>query len=179
MIAFLRDTLITFTIAAIIFFGLQSTVQTFIINGPSMSPSFHNDQRLLVSKVVYKFQEPARGDVIIFHPPPENGRGDYIKRIIGLPGETIEIKEGKVYIHSEDNNMVALDEPYTKGRDKDTFKGDKIPENQYFVLGDNRINSTDSRNGWTLPAQDIIGKAWLSIWPSDKWGRAANHSFQE
>ena len=75
--------------------------------------------------------------------------------------------------------MVALEEPYIKGHYNQHFEGEKIPGNQYFVLGDNRINSSDSRNGWLLPAKDIVGKAWLSIWPPDMWGLAANYPFQE
>jgi len=143
-----------------------------------MNPNFHNRQILLVNKVVYKFHEPERGDVVIFH-PPGNRQGDYIKRIIGLPGESIEIKEGIVYIHKEGGNMLPLDEPYITEPARNAFKIVKIPENEYFVLGDNRNNSSDSRNGWTLPRQDIIGKAWLSIWRPEWWGLAANYSFQE
>jgi len=143
-----------------------------------MYPSFHDGQQLLVNKVVYRFHEPERGDVIIFH-PPNNEQGDYIKRIIGLPGESVEIGEGIVYIHKEDGTVLPLDEPYIAEAVRLPFKGEKIPENEYFVLGDNRNNSSDSRNEWTLPRQNIIGKAWLSIWPPDKWGLAANYPVQE
>ena len=175
---FLRDSLITLTIAVVILFGLQVTFQKFAVDGPSMNPNFHNRQILLVNKVVYKFHEPERGDVIIFH-PPGNRQGDYIKRIIGLPGESVEIKEGIVYIHKEDGSVLSLDEPYITEPAGDAFPIVKIPENEYFVLGDNRNNSSDSRNGWTLPCQNIIGKAWLSIWRPEWWGLAANYSFQE
>ncbi len=178
MRVFLRDTLTTLIMAAVIFFGLQVTVDSIVVEGPSMNPNFHTGQRLLVNKVIYKFHEPERGDVVIFH-PPNNQQGDYIKRIIGLPSESVEIKEGTVYIHKEDGNVLPLDEPYITERAKNAFQGDKIPENEYFVLGDNRNNSDDSRNGWTLPHQNIIGKAWLSIWPQDKWGLAANYTLKE
>ncbi len=174
MRAFLRDSLITLIIAAVIFFGLQATVQSFVVDGPSMNPNFDDGQRLLVNKVVYKFHEPERGDVIVFH-PPNNQQGDYIKRIIGLPGESVEIKEGMVYIHKKDGNVFSLDEPYVTYQAEYPFKGDTIPENEYFVLGDNRNNSGDSRTGWTVPRQNIIGKALLSIWPPHKWGLAANY----
>jgi len=150
-----------------------------VVNGPSMNPGFHDRQQLVVNKAVYKFfREPERGDVIIFH-PPDIQQGDYIKRIIGLPGETIEIKDGIVYIHKENGNVLPLDEPYVTKPATNAFQGNKIPENEYFVLGDNRNNSSDSRHGWTLPRQDIVGKAWLAIWPPTKWGLAANYPLPE
>jgi len=179
MRTFFRDILITLIIAAIIFFGLQATVQKFVVDGPSMKPEFHDGQQILVNKAVYKFfHEPERGDVIVFH-SPGNRQGDYIKRIIGLPGESVEIAEGIVYIHKEDGTVVPLDEPYITNPARGTFKGIKLPENEYFVLGDNRNNSNDSRQGWTLPRQNIIGKAWLAIWPPGEWGLAANYPLQE
>ncbi len=97
MRAFLRDTVMTLIIAALIFFGLQAVVQSFIVDGPSMTPNFHDGQRVVVNKAVYRFHEPERGDVIIFR-SPNSQQDDYIKRIIGLPGESVEIREGIVYI---------------------------------------------------------------------------------
>jgi len=176
MRAFLREILGALILAVVIFFLLQATVQSFIVVGASMEPSFKEGQRLLTNKVVYKFYEPERGDVIVFH-PTNNRRADYIKRIIALPGESVEIKQGTVYIHEEDGNILPLDEPYEPpSRD---FRGDIIPEDEYFVLGDNRNNSNDSRNGWTVLRQNIIGKAWLKIWPPDEWGLVANYSLEE
>jgi len=178
MKTFFRDTLAIILIAAVIIFGLQATIQKFVVDGPSMNLTLHDGQQLLANKVVYKFHEPERGDVIIFH-PPNNEKEEYIKRIIGLPGESVEIKEGIVYIHEADGTVLPLDEPYVNSPAKQPFRGDIIPENEYFVLGDNRNNSSDSRNNWTLPQENIIGKAWLSVWPLDKWGLVANHYFQE
>ena len=174
----LRDFLIMLVIAVAVFVGLRSTVQTYVVYGPSMKPNFEELQRLLVNKVVYKLHEPERGDVIIFR-PPNNQRESFIKRIIGLPGESVEIKEGAVYIHQEESSVLLLDEPYIKEPSARSFKGGKIPENEYFVLGDNRNGSNDSRNGWTVPRNNIIGKAWLSIWPPSLWGLAANYPLQE
>ena len=133
------------------------------------------------NKIVYHIREPERGDVIILHPFSSYGSDaiPFIKRIIGLPGESVEIKEGIVYIHTENGEVIPLDEPYVTERASLSFSGDTIPENEYFVLGDNRNNSDDSRNGWTVPRQNIIGKAWLSIWPPDLWGVAANYPLQE
>ncbi len=178
MKAFLRDILTTLIIAAVIFFGLQATVQSFVVVYSCMEPNFQEGQWLLVNKVVYKFHAPQRGDVVIFH-SPNSEQDDYIKRIIGLPGESVEIKEGTVYIHKEDGIVLPLDEPYVTRPANQPFKGDIIPEGEYFVLGDNRNNSGDSRYGWTVPRQNIIGKAWLSIWPPDKWGLAANYPLPE
>ncbi len=178
MKTFLRDILSILVIAVVIFFGQRATIQGFAVDGPSMNYSFHDGQRLLVNKVVYYFHEPERGDVIIFH-PPFNEHDDYIKRIIGLPGESIEIEQGTVYIHTKDGRALPLNEPYITERSSQSFKGDTIPENEYFVLGDNRNNSYDSRGGWTLPRKNIIGKAWLSIWPPEIWGLAANYPLQE
>jgi signal peptidase I len=92
---YIRDILIMVAVAVAIFVGLRLTVQTYVVYGPSMQPTFWEQQRLLVNKVVYKIHEPERGDVIIFHPPNEQ-RDSFIKRIIGLPGETVEIEDGAV-----------------------------------------------------------------------------------
>ena len=138
-----------------------------------MQPGLHEGQRLLVNKVAYSFHEPERGDIIVFQ-PPNNRQSDYIKRIIASPGDTIEIKNGSVYV-----NDVKLDEPYISEKAKSNFKEDEVPEGDYFVLGDNRNSSNDSRRGWTVPRENIIGKAWLSIWPPREWGLAPNYSLEE
>ena len=175
MRAFFREILGTIILAIVIFLVLQTTVQSFIVDGPSMEDSFHDRQRLLIIKdrVAYAFHEPERGDVTVFR-SPGNRRGDYIKRIIGLPGDTIEIKKGSVYV-----NGTELDEPYVEDPPSYTFGLIKIPENKYFVLGDNRNNSNDSHNGWMVPRQNIIGKAWMSVWPPDRWGLAPNYPLEE
>ena len=132
---FLRDTVMTLVMAAVIFFGLQVTVQSFIVDGPSMNPNYHTGQWLLVNKVVYRFHDPERGDVVILL-SPNNHQEDYIKRIIGLPGESVEIKDGVVYIHKEDGKILKLDEkPYITEQARDDYTGGKIPANEYFVLG--------------------------------------------
>jgi len=174
MKAFFRDTLAILLIAVLIFFGLQFTVQSFVIDGPSMNPNFHSGQRLIINKVIYKFHEPERGDVVVLH-SPNRQQGNLIKRIIGLPGEYVEITDGVVYIYKEDSNVLPLDEPYTAEKAEYDYTKRRIPENEYFVLGDNRNNSSDSRHGWTLPHQNIVGKVWLSIWPPDEWGLVANY----
>lgn len=144
-----------------------------------MEPNIHEGQRILINKLAYKFHEPERGDIIVFAPPSFlNSEEDYIKRIIGLPGEVIEMKDGVVYIHQPDGNVFALDEDeYITDPAQYDYISKTIPPDNYFVLGDNRNDSLDSHYGWTVPRQDIVGKAWLSIWPISDWGLVPNYSF--
>jgi len=141
-----------------------------------MEPGLQDEQQLLINKVVYYFREPERGDIIILHPPPPYSpkATPFIKRIIALPGDTIEVKNGAVYV-----NGLKLDEPYIKEPPAYNFQQKKIPEDEYFVLGDNRNNANDSHVWGTVPRQNIIGKAWLSIWPPSEWGLVPNYSLNE
>jgi signal peptidase I len=169
--AFLREFLAILVLAIVIFFLIQATFPSYYVEFSSMEPNIHPGQRLVINKVVYNLHEPERGDIIVFSNPINPEGKDYIKRIIALPGETIEIKAGIVYI-----NGLKLDEPYIEDLSSRSFQEQKMPENEYFVLGDNRNNSDDSRTGWTVPRQDIIGKAWLSTWPPSAWGLVPNYS---
>ena len=173
MRTFFREMLITIVLAVVIFFVIQATLQTFIVVGTSMKPSFQDGQRLLVNKAVYIFHEPERGDVVIFQ-PPENSEEDYIKRIIALPGDTVEVKTGAVYV-----NGSKLDEPYINNPPHYPLEPQEIPKGKYFVLGDNRNNSHDSHNGWVVPRENMVGKAWLSIWPPAKLGVIPDYPLQE
>ncbi len=173
MRTFLREIVVTIILAVVIFILLQTTFQTFIVVGSSMEPNFETEQRLLINKAVYHFHEPERGDVIVFR-PVGSPQADYIKRIIALPSDTVEVKTGAVYV-----NDSPLDEPYIKDPPAYTLPQREIPDNNYFVLGDNRNNSNDSHNGWTVPRQNIIGKVWLSIWPLSQWGLGADYPLQE
>ena len=172
----LRDILVPIILAIAIFFILQALIPSFVVISPSMEPGLQVDQRLLVNKVVYNFHEPERGDIITFYPNGDREAVPFIKRIIGLPGESVEIKQGIVYIHKENGDILTLEEPYIKEAPSQSFEGATIPEDEYFVLGDNRNNSSGSRSGWTVNRKDIIGKAWLSIWPPQEWGLAPNYS---
>ncbi len=176
MKAFVRDILVILIITIVIFSGLHFIVEDYVIKEYCMEPSFQEGQRVYVLKLAYKFHEPERGDVIVFHPPPpySSQATPFIKRIIALPGDTVEIKNGAVYV-----NDVKLDEPFIKEPPNYTFNQYKIPEDNYFVLGDNRNNANDSHTGWTVPRQNILGKAWLSVWPPDKWGLVADYPLQE
>ena len=173
MRAFFRELIITAVLALVVFFGLRFTIDTVIILGISMEPSFYSGQRVLVSKVTYRMHQPERGDVIIFE--PSNGiEEDLIKRIIARPGDTVEIKDGAVYL-----NDTRLNEPYIKSPPSYHLAKQEIPAGNYFVLGDNRNRSSDSHNGWVVPRQNIIGKAWLSIWPPPKWGLVPDYSLSD
>ena len=142
-------------------------VQPFIVNGASMEPSFYDGDYLLIDELSYRFKDPQRGDVIVFK-TPDKPNTDYFKRIIGLPGEEIEIKSGKVYI-----NKQALPEPYLKSSTVTyTYPGCFIQEGQkitilqdkYFVLGDNREQSIDSREFGLISKENIIGKLTICYW---------------
>jgi signal peptidase I len=161
---FLRELLITIGIAVLIFIGARQTIQTYEVFQTSMEPNFHQGERVVVSKVAYVFGSPQRGDVIVFKSPVEP-QEDFIKRIIGLPGDTVEIRNGFVYVDG-----VALNEPYIAQAPDYTMAAEKIPPGEYFVLGDNRNSSNDSHTGWLVPEANIHGKAWLATWPPSLWG---------
>lgn len=173
MKTFLREIGIIVLLGVIICFLIQATIQRFTVIGLCMEPGFHDEQQLLVNKVVYHLHEPERGDVIILHPPGDM-EGPFIKRIIALPGDTVEVKEGIVYVSGS-----PLEEPYIKEPPRYTFQQYIIPPDTYFVLGDNRNNANDSHTGWVLPRQNIVGKVWLSIWPPSKWGLIPTYPLEE
>ena len=139
--------------------------QPFVVEGSSMEPSYHHGEYLFIEKVSYRLHEPKRGDVIVFK-YPNNPNINYIKRIVGLPGETISIKDGKVYI---DNQLLA--EPYLETDTVTTVEKDlgatyeiTLPSDRYFMLGDNRDHSSDSRSGWLLPEDFIVGRSVITIY---------------
>jgi len=174
---FFREFLGILVLAIVIIILVQAMVGRAVVVGSSMEPNLHDGQRVLVNKMAYLFSEPKRGDIIVFTPPDTVTSGnDYIKRIIGLPGEIVEIKEGTVYIHQPDGTILTLDEhEYIDDPARNYYLGIEIPPDNYFVLGDNRNKSSDSRGGWTVSREGIVGKAWLSIWPLSEWGLVPNY----
>lgn len=166
MKSYVRELLITLALAAVIFVALRLVIQSSEVFDISMQPTLFEGQRLIVIKT---FFSPQRGDIIVVYPPSENTR-QYVKRLIGLPGDTIEIHGGKVYV-----NNVVLVEPYIKAAPAYTMSTVALGPDQYFVLGDNRNNSTDSHFGWTVSRSDIVGKAWLRFWPLNKFGNPGNY----
>ena len=148
----------------VIFLSVRFGVQTFRVEGFSMEPTLRTNQYLLVNKVSYMVGEPKRGDVVVLR-FPQDPRRDFIKRIVALPGEEVEVRGGVVYVDGR-----GLDEPYILARPAYPYPKKKVPAGSYFVLGDNRNNSHDSHVWDWLPKEYIIGKAWVSYWPMDAWG---------
>lgn len=144
--------------------------QPFFVRGASMEPNFEDGEYLIINEIEYRFHEPARGDVIVFRYPNDPSQF-YIKRVIGLPSETVKIENGKVIISNENDPAgFILSEPYLSDENKFTSGNIdvQLDENEYFVLGDNRSASSDSRRWGLLPRHYIIGKAWLRAWPFNK-----------
>jgi signal peptidase I len=155
----------TIVLAAIIWLAVNFATARFIVEGSSMEPNFHTGQMLIVSKLAYKLSTPQRGDVIVFQ-YPGNPVDDYIKRVIGIPGDTVDIQSGRVSINGH-----AIPEPYLAADAGEMYQGKwTVPEGSYFVMGDNRSHSSDSRSWGMLSKEFIIGKAWVSYWPPKLWG---------
>ena len=137
--------------------------QPFIVSGSSMIPTFENNEYLIVDQLTYRFDEPKRGDVIVFRFPLDTSKF-FIKRVIGLPNETVSIKDGNVTITTVEDEEVILDEPYVNNIAKDTMSV-TLKSNEYFVMGDNRLASSDSRSWGVLPKDKIMGKAFVRLLP--------------
>lgn len=141
-------------------------VQPFFVKGASMEDNFHDGDYLLIDEISYRFDEPKRGDVIVFR-YPENPSQFFIKRIIALPGETIEIKNDQVTIYnSETPGGFLLNEDYLSSSQETIGNlSENLDNNEYYVLGDNRLQSSDSRRWGALEKRFITGKAFLRLWP--------------
>ncbi len=139
-------------------------VSPFVVDGDSMHPTFENLDYLVIDEILYRFISPARGDVIVFR-YPGNPSIFYIKRIIGLPGETVSINHGVVTIIGADGQKLPLAEPYIVNEDATYTKDVSLLPGEYFVMGDNRPNSSDSRVWGPLPKKDIIGRVDLRLLP--------------
>jgi signal peptidase I len=192
----------TVLLAALVFVGARMFVLPYEVEGKSMFPNLHSSERVLVNRsvyyhfdlnrvlnmvpgvdvsgerVIYPFHSPERGDIVVLNPPVEHASQPYIKRVIGLPGETITFRDGYVYIDGK-----RLDEPYIAGAITDCDVGDgcksgKVPEGHVFVLGDNRGKSADSRSFGFVKIDDIIGKAWFANWPLDSIGFLPHYDYE-
>jgi signal peptidase I len=158
LIEYLQAFAIAIVLAAFI---ITYVAQSFVVEGSSMEPSLYNRERLLVNKLVYRFRKPEYGDVVVFR-YPANPKRRFIKRVIGVPGDVVEIRDGHVIL-----NGVVLDEDYTRDFTYGYFGPKTVPEGRYFVLGDNRNNSDDSRypDVGFVPMENIVGKASFRWWP--------------
>ncbi len=141
--------------------------QPFIVSGASMEPTFSSGDYLIIDQLSYQFEEPNRQDVVVFR-YPNNPSKFYIKRVIGLPGETVQVsEEGIKIINEEDPAGFFLDEPYTTSTVPNGTSTYELSEDEYFVLGDNRQSSADSRSWGPLPARFLVGHALLQLLPPE------------
>ncbi len=166
----LVETLKTLALSFVLALGTRTSIAEarFVPTG-SMQPTIEIDDHLLIDKVSYRFGAPQRGDIIVFAPPlaleQQNMRDALVKRVIGLPGEQIEIKNGQVFVDGQ-----ALSENYTKEAADYTLQSTQIPPDQYLVLGDNRNNSNDSHVWGFVPREKIIGRVLVRYWPLNRVG---------
>jgi len=189
--SFLWELMQTVLLTLLIFFAMRAVVQNFKVEGTSMEPTLHNNQFLIINKVTYAridgtpaervlptsrddvgaprflFGSPERGDIVVFRFPAQPEK-DFIKRIIGVPGDLIEVRAGRVYRDGQ-----LQDEPYIRDGASYDRPPQVVPKGQYFVLGDNRPNSSDSHVWGFVPADNLVGKAWFAYWPPSDWGPLA------
>jgi signal peptidase I len=169
---FFLDIVETFVIALAIFVLMYLFLfQPHQVKGNSMYPNFHDQEYILTDKITYRLGQPDRGDVVIFK-APKNEEYDYIKRIIGLPGEKVRVEDCHIYINDELLQEVYIDTQVctNAGRFWQTGQSITLAENEYFVMGDNRPYSSDSRDWGTVPRPNIIGKAFYRYWPFSQIG---------
>jgi len=161
--AWFRDVL--FAVATAIFI-VVFIVQPVKVEGTSMQPRLVDQERIFVNRFIYRFEEIHRGDIVVFWYPKDTNKS-FIKRIVGVPGDIVEIRTGMVYVNGEE-----VSEPYLKPefRDRESFPKTVVPPDQYFVLGDHRNSSNDSRNWGFVPGDLIYGKAIFRYWPVSRLG---------
>lgn len=168
---FIFDVLQVLVFSFVCSWGLRATVaDARVVPTPSMLPTIQLQDRLVVDKISYKFSEVKRGDVVVFRPPSnvDQSGTDWVKRVIGLPGEKVEVRDGRVFINEKE-----LAEPYEMEKPNYKFGPFVVPDGTYFVLGDNRNNSKDSHYWGELSNQNIVGKVFIRYWPLDHFGPLA------
>ena len=178
-----RDIIEALVLAVVVFMLLQTTVRNFKVDGASMDPTLEHGQYLLVNRLLYlridmdrlskivpfwqtndhssryAVRAPKRGEIIVFQFPRDPSK-DFVKRVVGLPGEVIEMKDGRVIVDG-----ALLDEPYLAAKDNSNKERVRLGEGEYFVLGDNRSHSNDSRSWGPVPEANLRGKVWMVYWP--------------
>ncbi len=160
---FLVDILETLVLSVVLFVGINAVSARIRVDGESMVPTLASGEYVIVSRLSYRTSLPQRGDIIVFH-FPRDPQEEYIKRVIGLPGDEVVVKNGQVYINGQ-----LLEESYIKVK-MEYIGSWRVPANQLFVLGDNRNNSSDSHDWGTVPMDYVVGKAILVYWPPPDWG---------
>jgi len=158
----IKDWIVSIAIAVVLaFFIRYFIVELYLVDGPSMRPTLQSAERLVVNKFIYRFRPPERGEILVFRYPRDPSR-DFIKRVIAVPGDTIEIRDGRVYV-----NAALLNEPYILSKTRGNYPLATVPDGHIFVMGDNRNNSEDSRfaDVGFVPFDLIKGKAMLVFWP--------------
>jgi signal peptidase I len=161
---FLIDVLETLVLSVLLFLAINAISARIRVDGSSMEPTLKSGEFVVVNRLAYKLGEPELRDVVVFHFPGDPGL-EYIKRVVGLPGDTIRIADGAVYVNDQ-----ALNEPYIAAQPR--YSGSwNVPEGHLFVLGDNRNNSSDSHNWGSVPMENVIGEAFFVYWPPTDWGR--------
>ena len=161
----IKDWVVSILIAIVLaMFIRYFIVELYLVEGPSMRPTLLHGERLVVNKFIYYFKTPQRGEIIVFRYPRDPSR-DFIKRVIGVPGDTVEVRDGKVFRNGE-----QLDESYTLEVTRGGMPTSKVPEGHLFVMGDNRNNSEDSRSRAVgfVPYEMVKGKAVMVFWPLDQ-----------
>jgi signal peptidase I len=158
-----RDLLLTICFAVVVIIFLYQPVK---VEGTSMAPLISDQERIFINKLVYRFEPISRGDVVVFWYPHDRTKS-FIKRVVGLPGETVEIRQGRVYVNDK-----SLEEPYILPEylDSNSYPAFRVPAQEYFVMGDHRDSSNDSRMFGPVRAEYIYGKAVFAYWPMDHFG---------
>lgn len=169
--AFLREMLETIVLALILFLIINTLTARIRVEGSSMLPSLDHNNYVIVNRLAYRLGEIERGDVVVFE-FPHNKNEDYIKRVIALPGETIEISNGFVYINGQ-----PIEEPYIKAPLDRDYPAVNVPPEMVYVMGDNRNDSSDSRRWGSLSVGDIIGKAIFVYWPFSDFGVVEHYDY--
>jgi len=160
---FLVDILETLVLSLVLFVSINMISARIRVDGASMEPTLVSGEYVIINRLSYRLGSPQRGDIIVFH-FPRDPKEEYIKRLIGLPGDEVEVKNGAVYVNGQ-----LLDESYLNVK-MDYYGTWRIPAGQLFVLGDNRNNSSDSHDWGTVPMDYVVGKAVLVYWPPPAWG---------
>jgi len=165
----LRELAEVVVLAVILYFGISFAVQTVHVEGLSMFATLDDNDYLIADKIAYRLHAPQRGDIIILRPPTDDSK-DFIKRVIALPGERLLIRDGQVLINGHRLNEAYLPENWTTQANWGAPDGVVMPPNQYFVMGDNRNRSQDSRTFGPIGRDRIDGRAWFRIWPLNNFG---------